>query len=551
MRRLALPTVLALIAAPLVLAGVAGAQSNVVPGLDLELTGIDQIQAVTREGTFPFGTNGLAMSTTICNRGTVEVSWRQAMNPDHPMITFLVAREDGDAFEQVSDWSFVKHGFFALTLSLCDTCIPPNPNNGSMLGVGCSDTYSVNNNGDGYWLAPPGEIDPWLGEWDRFCSHFDRGEPPVAPPFDCDGFRNLTQNQVNNLGPLGHKIRVTDQEFDRPNANFFYQGYYVTEGEDEALRENNMGSRALSVVEVPNTTFVVFPSGNLQNGTILNRWSGATITSSTNGGDDGRLYVGVKVTGPVDGMWHYEYAVHNRDNGRGVGEIRIPICSGARVTNAGFHDVDGEPLSDWTTSLSPGGDAIHVTDTLGTNPLNWNSIFSFRFDSDAAPGAAPIELQQAAAGAGLPFVTVDSTAPQVLRSVYLGAGCSNGVPPSLGPGGANPLPQLGNPQFEIHSASSQPGSIAVLYYGTTGVPTSTGLCTLWTGASARRIGRTSTDGLGRAFFPAPIPNDLSLEGLEVDFQAVVVSAVGSPSFGVLELSDGLRVRVGNAVSDCP
>jgi len=51
--------------------------------------------------------------------------------------------------------------------------------------------------------------------------------------------------------------------------------------------------------------------------------------------------------------------------------------------------------------------------------------------------------------------------------------------------------------------------------------------------------------------PAPVPNDIALEGLSLNLQA----AARDPGHGVipggLELSDGLRVRIGSAVTSCP
>ena len=41
-------------------------------------------------------------------------------------------------------------------------------------------------------------------------------------------------------------------------------------------------------------------------------WTGATsATIEPEPGVDGRAFVVYKVTGPVGGVWHYEYAVYN------------------------------------------------------------------------------------------------------------------------------------------------------------------------------------------------------------------------------------------------
>ena len=95
---------------------------------------------------------------------------------------------------------------------------------------------------------------------------------------------------------------------------------------------------------------------------MLDRWSGATVTEGSNGGTgtlsdfDGRFLVGVKVTGPVNGMWHYEYAVQNLDNSRGGASFRLPVCPSARVENFGFRDIDLDAANDWTPGFSGGAD---------------------------------------------------------------------------------------------------------------------------------------------------------------------------------------------------
>ena len=55
---------------------------------------------------------------------------------------------------------------------------------------------------------------------------------------------------------------------------------------------------------------------------------------------------------------------------------------------------------------------------------------------------------------------------------------------------------------------------------------------------------------GLATFPIPIPNDPLLEGASADCQAVEFSATGV-LFGAVNLSNGLRVRAGDVISNCP
>src|SRR5437667_365 len=83
------------------------------PGLHFRLSAMRGMEAMGRLGTFPNGMNGIAVATTVCNQGTVEVPWFQAMNVAHPKIAFLIASVRNGRIEQLSDRSAVKHGFFA------------------------------------------------------------------------------------------------------------------------------------------------------------------------------------------------------------------------------------------------------------------------------------------------------------------------------------------------------------------------------------------------------------------------------------------------------
>ena len=528
-------------------ASLSSAQSNTVPGIDVFLNQINNVQALGREGAFPDGVNGVSFATTICNIGTELVPWRGPMNADHPFISFLVARESNGRFEQVSDWSYVKHGFFATTGNACSTCLPPPGPQGRFLGLGCSDTYKTTTNGENFYLGPPDEIDPWLGGWDPVCSHFDRGEPAVAPPFDCDGNRSLTNTQAQALGPVGHRIRIQDADLNVPGASFAYQAFYVVGGEAEALRSDNIAWRPLDA-SWTGSQWNLASTADLEHGSILEAWDGASVSSNTNGADDGRVYVGVKVTGPNQGLYHYEYAVLNRDNSRGIGAFRIPVCDGARVVGAGFRDIDDDASNDWSFSVASG----EVVFETGAAPLKWNTIYNFWFDSDAAPLADTSTVDAFAAGPGAGSFAVSTTAPGALFNVFLGSGCSTTTAPTLYAKGTPARASLGNASFELVSEGNLPGEVHFLRYGIGSGTTNLQGCTVYlAGTLGLPVAGTLSDAFGVAVHPTPIPNDPSLEGLEVDLQAIGRRPAAGTLFGNFELSDGLRVRVGDLLSDCP
>jgi hypothetical protein len=547
MNRTGSPPVAAL-ALGLVLGGLPFAQSNLIPGTDVALGKMDTISALGRTGTFPNGMNGVALSTTSCNKGTVKVPWEAAMEEDHPFIAFLVARESDGRLTQASDRSYVKHGFFALTDNFCDVCTEGPFGGGDVLGIGCSDTYSTSNNGDQYWLGPPDEINPWLGEWEHVCSHFDQGEPAVAAPLDCDGNRSLSTAMASALNPVGHRMNVSDQEFQTPGT-WYYQGYYVIRGEPEGARENNWGTRLFTPTWSGSKWNLLSTTG-FANGSILNRWSGAVVTSAKNGNDDGRIYVATKVTGPVGGFYHYEYALQNRDNFRGAGDVSIPLCPGARVKDVGFSDVDDDPSNDWIAAVRSGSIDLDVND----NPVRWNTFYNFWFDSDAAPVPGFVNVLEFDAGAGLAALDVATGTPTGLYNVYLGDGCTSGGPfPTLY---ANGQATLGNPGFALESAGNQAGQLHLVVASAIDGAVSLGsTCYQWfggsLGAGAFLFATTVSDGSGIAHYGAPIPSDPSYEGLSINFQGAGLNPAGGPIGGLFELTNGLKVRLGNSLPGCP
>jgi hypothetical protein len=527
------------------LGSLASAQSNAVPGLDVRLSAMREISTWGRSGSFPNGVNAVVIETTVCNEGTVEVPWFQAMNPHHPMIAFLIASVRDGRIVQISDRSHVKHSYFALAGRGCQaTCVTP-ADFGKYLGLGCSDTYARADNADSYYLGPPEEIDPWLGRWQVRCSLFDRGFPDVGAPENCDGRRSLTRTAANLQG-MEPRMQVSDQDFVR-GGTLCFQGQYVIEGMSDAARDNSLGSRTFDAT-FTGVFWDLVANGNLVPGTVLQRWPGATITSNTNGDQDGRVYVGVEVTGPVEGFYHYEYALHNRDNQRGVGALRIPKCFGARVRAAGFRDIDGDAANDWGVRVKK--DEIEFTSK--GSPLAWNTIYNFWFESDAAPSEVELGLMPFEARPDETGFFVPSHAPTALYNAHLGQGCAKDTPPTLYATGSPARAELGNATFGVASSGNQPLQLHFLFHGPKSGTRDYLGCTLWTGAGpANLVSVARSDASGVATHLGPIPNDIALEGKVFRFQAVGVDAGRGLLYSDFELSEGLLVRVGNAIPECP
>ncbi|MCA8967734.1 MAG: hypothetical protein KDC48_22830, partial [Planctomycetes bacterium] len=315
-------------------------------GLDGRLEILDNITYWGRRGpAFPGGQVGLSMRNTMCNPGSVSIPWFAAMQPDHPKFGFLITRLVGDRMEQINEWSYCKHAFTSASTS--GACGPCNGIGGTMMGVTCSDTYSAGNNASQYWLGPPAEIDPWLGTWNPVGSYFDQGDPIVSSPANMDGNRSLSNSQVNAFDDVKNRVTVREVDLTTSGAQYFYAIQLIHAGESVANRDDNIKYRGFT----PNwngSSWSVNNSGVGETfGSVLEAWPGATVNSGGNGNDDGRFFVGCKVT-PLGGtMFHYEYAVHNVDNSRAGATFRVPIDAGATAGNFSFRDIDQNLLNEW------------------------------------------------------------------------------------------------------------------------------------------------------------------------------------------------------------
>jgi hypothetical protein len=285
----------------------------------------------------------------------------------------------------------------------------------------------------------------------------------------------------------------------------------------------------------------VADSGVATQGSILSRWAGATLSTPTgNGVDDGRFQVAVQVTGPTNGLWHYEYAVHNIDNSRGAASFRVPICSSARALNLGFRDIDSNALNQWTATVS-GGQIMW--NAPASNPLNWNEIFNFWFDSDAAPSSGNVAFDEARIGPGALSVSVATQVPAAVPNLYLGDGCGSPAV-TLAANGAASIP---NPGFALTlNTSPNTGVLLFASFGTTNVLLAPG-CTQWIdSATLQTFGFVLTDPSGNVSVPLAIPS--GLPPITIAFQAASIVASG-PVLGSFNLSNGLAVRVGTPT--CP
>ena len=325
-----------------------------------------------------------SIGTTSCNEGTCELQWINN-TPAHPVIGANMYRLKDGRFEQIGQ-SWLKHGFFALSETLCsEECLGTN---GDSLGVNCSDPYSSFLNGLQSGLGPKFEVNPSTGVF-----------PYPATDLGMTGDAIYKRLQVHNddLDPALN-----------PGAKYFVEGHYVTADDAAAGNHNNNASHRSIDVFGSNGFFDIDLTGVTQRRLpAIQAWPandpGAGVRRVNLSGD-GELLIGSKVTDLGGGMWHYEYAVHNLSSHRSVGTFTVPVPAAANVINIGFHDVDyhsGEPIdgTDWTATVNPASSPnsiVWATETFAANPnanaIRWGTLYNFRFDTDVPPESASVTL---------------------------------------------------------------------------------------------------------------------------------------------------------------
>ncbi len=509
------------------------AQSNAIPGADVSVYDVGGPNSYGREGApYPNGTAGIVIGHSMSNCGTVHIPWQgnvgSTMVDNHVRIAFVLARESGGRIVQISGKSFLKHSRIAFNFSGAPPCFPCQTGPANHFRIGCYDIYSAGFNGSQFHLGPSTEINPWLGTWEPLGSYFDIGDPSQAGyPAVADSVQSL---DTSGFGPVKNRMAVPEQEL-VVAGNFYGQNQVSIKGEPVANRDNNQVSRPMAF-NWNGSSWTVQVLGASQQGSVLSRWSGATLNYGGNGMDDGRFLVAVKVTGPTNGMWHYEYAVQNVDNDRGGASFRIPVCDNARVENIGFRDIDQNPLNEWTTTRQ-GGELQYLASA--NNPLDWNTFYNFYFDSDAAPVAGDVSLDQARLGPGALTVNVPTTVPGLLGTEYLGAGCGGSTTIE-----ANGVPSSPNPAYGIDVAGGSGNFVVVAFAGATANLPVGGGCNLWVDKSQLIVSDLlQLNGAGTLNYSVPDPAGLSPIDLSVQ---VAELFSGGPLLGLGGLSNGLKIR---------
>ncbi len=315
-----------------------------------------------------------AVGTTSCNIGDETLSWIASTN-EHPVIGQSLYRLMDGRLEHIGQ-SWLKHGFTALTGSLCDPCSGPG---GSILSPGCSDPYGAGLNGSQGGLGMKSEVNATTGYFPY---------PPSNPPWS---------------GSVARRVQVHADDLDpalNPGALYYAEGHYIA-ADDAASGHgpNNVSYRPVNIADDSNYT-ASFPGPTVRELPAIFAWADVdpeVTLEEVNVPGDGRYIVAYKVTeNPGGGSWRYEYAVHNINSHLSAQAFNIPIPDAVSLAGVGFHDVDyhsGEPysLTDWDFDHS-GGVASWATETFATNAdanaLRWGTLYNFWFDANTEPEPA-------------------------------------------------------------------------------------------------------------------------------------------------------------------
>ena len=368
---------------------------NLVPGPDVIVGDVEDVDQQGSNGTQV----GLAIGTDSCNNGDQPVNWFALPNTDHPVVPQNLYRMSGgannnDRFEQIGH-SWMKHTFLALQDSVCGTCNTSPPcNPGPQLCPGCSDPYTSGLNGDQNSIGSRAWVNPFTGAFPSTANNHSGHSH--------DGVSHRIRTEVDDLNPTLNS-----------GASYFGEAAYVSPHEyawcqshpTECNMFNNVSYRRFSVSGGP-TFFNFSPVGStvrMQPAIMAWAATGATVTQyQPDPGNDGIFFVGYKVTGPNNGVWHYEYAIYNENFDNGIQYFDIDVFSGVNISNVGFHAPPQEPgwandgtfmnqgysSTPWSFNQQAGSigwSCETFAQNQNANAIRWGTLYNFRFDAQAPP----------------------------------------------------------------------------------------------------------------------------------------------------------------------
>ncbi len=334
----------------------------------MDVAGTDYWDTIGSISAFSFGSD-------VLNKGNAPLPWNGQVG-----IGQNVYRLKDNRFEQIG-MSWVKVVSGPTTDSTYCMCVPPG---GPFLGVGCSDVYAATTNGTQPFLGPRSTVDAFAGT------------VPILGGTITNDLERRVQVQVNDMDPALN-----------PDAQYFAEIQLVSPSDSNAGNSLNNSSHEARTVTFVSGTWRFSTSGatTISKNPAIFSWSSIdplVNISTLDVPDEGRYYLGSRVSDNGDGTWHFEYAILNFNSHRSAMSFAVPVSQGIVVTNLGFHDIDyhsGEPYdrTDWP-GVHANGTVTWSTESFDQNPnanaLRWGTLYNFRFDANgpAAPANGALGL---------------------------------------------------------------------------------------------------------------------------------------------------------------
>jgi hypothetical protein len=365
-----------------------------------------------------------AIGSDSCNIGANGAIWI-ASNNQHPVIGGAVYRSFNGRFEQIG-MSWLKHGFCA-----ADNCSSGNSSGGQQgclnirgpavgttgcvtdhnsaggcdwLGDGrATDTYGQGLNGSQGYLGPRSEVNAYSGVYPY--PYVRQGSNPNS----CLNKRLLVR--TTDLDPANYPRY--NASTNPTGAQYFGEVVYIVTDEWPTERYNNYSYRRINVGNLTtgpsgcNSQYYsmdfIAGAGNLTVAMhpAIDAWRAvdpSVVIATGDAPNDGRFYVGAKVTNLGGGYWSYEYAVFNMNSDRGAGSFSIPKAnsSALQISDVGFHAPEyhsGEPyaLKTWDSTVDANTiswSSDPYTLNANANAIRWSTLYNFRFIANQAPKTA-------------------------------------------------------------------------------------------------------------------------------------------------------------------
>ena len=327
------------------------------------------------------GINGYALGSRTCNIGNQNLIWASNGTPGYAMNAFRL--HDGRLVQIGQSW--VKRACCAAAGSGCG--LGCNGQGGGVLGAGCLDVYGAGWNAGQSRLGPRSGINAWTGV-------FAAGHTTTGNAI----FKRL-QILATDMSPVNF-----------PGAQYFVDGVYV--GSDDATAGNRLNNATYRRATISGTTMTVQGTAQISKPAIF-AWrehgGGANVVDATvtiqpvDVPNEGRFFVGHKVTDLGNDRWRYDYAVYNLCSDASGGSFSVPLNAGVNVTpgSQGFKDVDyhsGEPYAntDWTMSIQDGlirwSSPQTYAENQNSNAIRWGTMYNFWFEADSGPEDAEVNM---------------------------------------------------------------------------------------------------------------------------------------------------------------